>query len=435
MVPSAPVAHAATWSAPQPLVAEAGVGVGAAGAADRDGHQLFAVRTGRAGAPLQTLGRAAAGAITRRPLQGTTARSVEPSVSVSTATRLIAWRDDSPRSYTAIRAVLADGGDPFGAPLTIAGPEAGGVRHPAAAIDAAGWAVVAFNAQTNQVHLNQRGRVAIAVRTPGGTFSPGRLVTPAPAAAPVVAIGNGRSVVAWVRRGQVEAASVEQGVVGRPKSLGPARGGDVSVAVGARGRAVIAWTDRSRAAGGGTQHRLLVATRSHNGTFRAARVVRQSSSRVLQRPAVAVQSDGRVLIAWSEEDYNGTSQRRGRGFNGVYARVDLALGTTGTGRFGAPRAVSPAEGYTSSPSVAALNATAAFAVAWNFRLDDADSGVTALLVGPGEPEVAERIGAPLVRPVDVFRVPQALNAGTGASVVWVADEARTLLVSDGRRGP
>jgi hypothetical protein len=420
----------AAWQQPQPVLADARFGVSAAGAAAVDGRQLLVVRTGRAGEPLHLAARELGdGRFALSPLAGTTARSVEPSVAVSTGARLVAWRQDTPRAYSAIRAVLAGADGAFGDPVDLAGAEAGGVRHPAAAIDGAGAAGVAFDARTRETHLNQRGRIAIAVRPPGGGFAAARLVTATPAGPPSVAMANGRAVVAWIRAGRLEAVSVEQGRVGRPVSLGRASSNErLGLAVSARGRAAVAWMWRGR---------IRVATRGPQGSFRPARTIRVVSRPFLGRaPVVSVRPEGRVLVAWTEEDYGRLAARRPRGSNGIYARVRTSLGSTGTGRFGSARAVSPPSGFAGWPAIAAPNSTATFAVAWTYRLDDARSGVQAAFVGRDGPSAPASIGPPLAQAYDVATTrPLALPGGDGgATVVW-PQGSTALLAADGRGGP
>jgi hypothetical protein len=65
----------------------------------------------------------------------------------------IAWRVDVPRHYTAIDVAMRDPGGILGEPVQVAGPDAGGVRHPALAIDPAGDAVLAYHVGTSATHL------------------------------------------------------------------------------------------------------------------------------------------------------------------------------------------------------------------------------------------------------------------------------------------
>ena len=72
--------------------------------------------------------------------------------------------------------------------MQIAGPDAGGVRHPALAIDPAGDALLAYNSHTRKVHLSLRGAVAIAYRRSGGSFSAPSVVDRTASSPPVVAL-------------------------------------------------------------------------------------------------------------------------------------------------------------------------------------------------------------------------------------------------------
>ena len=68
----------------------------------------------------------------------------------------IAWRVDAPRRYGGIDVAMRDPGGTLGEPIEIAGDDAGGVRHPALAIDPQGDALLAYNTATRKVHLSLR---------------------------------------------------------------------------------------------------------------------------------------------------------------------------------------------------------------------------------------------------------------------------------------
>jgi hypothetical protein len=424
-------AHAA-WDPVEPVVRDAPFGLSLNAAADAAGRQLVVLRAGRAGEPLRVLTREDDRApFAAAPLAGSSARSVQPRAALARGGQgLVTWRQDSPRAYAAIRASLQD--PDTGAltpPVTLAGESAGGVRHPAPAIDEDGWAVVAFTARTRDTHLSQRGRIAIAVRAPGRPFTLARVVTPTPAHAPEVAIVDGRAVVAWVRGTRVEAVAVDRGRIGRVRELARAPGvADVGVAVDPDGRAAVVWRE------GNGPSAIRMATRDRTGGFRAARTLRSSRTRLLRLPAVAAGAGGRVVAAWSEEDYTGTRPRKPGGFNGIYARVRVALGSAQTGRFERAVAVSSTQGFASAPALTAGRERGTFALAWSHRVDDAASGVQGLWIGPRGPGAVHRIGPPLSHDWEVQRPPAAITARRGATVLWAADEGRSLLLADGGAG-
>ena len=109
----------------------------------------------------------------------------------------IAWRVDQPRKYTGIAVAMRDPGGMLSEPMAVAGPDAGGVRHPALAIDRAGDALVAYNSATARVHLNLQGAISIAHRNAGGPFSTPTVVDRAVSSPPAVGLGSdGNGIVA-----------------------------------------------------------------------------------------------------------------------------------------------------------------------------------------------------------------------------------------------
>src|SRR5919197_330475 len=158
----------ASFSAPV-QIAGAQFSVAAAAATDATG-QTTAVVTG-AGAPrlLERPAGAPWPAPTRLP--GDPRGMKGPVVAAAGQGALgIAWRVDTPRRYTAIQVALRDPGGALSTPIVVAGADAGGVRHPALALDPAGDALLAFNAHTRKTHLSQQGAVAVAYRPAHGAF-------------------------------------------------------------------------------------------------------------------------------------------------------------------------------------------------------------------------------------------------------------------------
>lgn len=133
----------------------------------------------------------------------------------------IAWRVDAPRRYGGIDVAMRDPGGALGEPTEIAGDDAGGVRHPALAIDPQGDALLAYNTATRKVHLSLAGGIAIAHRNAHGSFAPPTIVDSTPSSAPAVAIGgDGTGVVAWTHGRRVSVVSVSAaGEIGRSSGL------------------------------------------------------------------------------------------------------------------------------------------------------------------------------------------------------------------------
>jgi hypothetical protein len=163
----------------------------------------------------------------------------------------IAWRVDTPRKYSGIQAALRDPGGALSTPIEIAGQDAGGVRHPALAIDPDGDALLAFNADTRKVHLSLKGAIAVSYRPAGGSFAEPTILDDTPSSAPAVALApDGTGIVAWAHNRRVYAVSVADGQLGKVKEVAASRGlRNVYAAAGPGGQATIAWVgwrDRTR---------------------------------------------------------------------------------------------------------------------------------------------------------------------------------------------
>ena len=95
----------------------------------------------------------------------------------------------------------------FGPAQRIAGPASERALNPAVAVAADGRAIVAFQT-AGSAAPPRRYRVAIAAAPPGAAFRPPITVSASRAGPPAVAIDSaGRSDVAWIRAGAIEAAS------------------------------------------------------------------------------------------------------------------------------------------------------------------------------------------------------------------------------------
>jgi hypothetical protein len=222
-----------------------------------------------------------------------------------------AWRNDRPRRYQSIVAMVRDpGAVAWAAPATVSGDDANGVRHPAVAVDANGRAVLAYNSDTRTSHLSIQGAVTVQLRQAGGAFGAPLVVDDVPkAGAPAVAIGpDGRGIVAWIRERRVWAVDVDavRGTVGTAKALSPKGFWSlVHVAAGPGSTATVVVRGVS-----GTDTVLYAVRRPDGGRFgrRPFQVLerfRRRSERFVQELAVAADETGRTTVVWSPESFGG----------------------------------------------------------------------------------------------------------------------------------
>jgi hypothetical protein len=318
------------------------------------------------------------------PLPGSPAGVAGPVVDAAGDGALgIAWRVDKPRTYTGIAVAMRDPGGTLSEPIAIADAAAGGVRHPALAIDPTGDALLAYNTATNEVHLNMRGAIAIAHRDSGGSFSEPKVVDRTPSSAPAVAIGrDGTGVVAWSHDRRVYVVSVgPDGRIGRVKRIASPDGvASLVAAAGEDGAATLAWIShhavgKGRSARTRYDVRALVRTAGHS--FAAARTV-ASSTDFVRSIAVAGDEEARVTLAWGREHFG---EDQSVGVNGVTSAV-LATTAQAGQPFPVARVVAKrARRYLAPPTVAAANGRVA--LAWGVSGARRDLGVQAAVGRPG----------------------------------------------------
>jgi hypothetical protein len=291
----------ASFTAPVELSA-APYGLGGTAATDAAGTTTVVI-TGANGALLRERRRGAAwSAGTRLPgrPKGVAGQVVEAAGNGALA---IAWRIDSPRAYSGIAVALRDPGGALSQPIAIAGSAAGGVRHPALAIDARGDALLAYSAGTRKAHLSDRGKVAVTYRRAGGAFAKPVIVDGTTASAPKVALApDGSGVVAWTRSGHVYGVVIGAGGrIGDAKALASAPGVSSLAVVAANGGvATVLWTARSS-----SQRRVSAVYNPRGGAFGRARTV--ASTSVFRVGAQAAADDrGRMVAAWREEGVAGS---------------------------------------------------------------------------------------------------------------------------------
>jgi hypothetical protein len=278
----------------------------------------------------------------------------------------LAWRVDRPHKYDGIAAVVRDPGGALGAPATIAGPDAHGVRHPALAVDPDGGAVLAYNIETRSSHDSTRGGIALALRAPGLPFRPAVTLDHEPAQAPAVALArDGRGLVAWTRSGTVFVVSVDVNVgrVGAVRRItSPGSHNALRVAAGPRGAATIAWQGRRTVGKGEKQHTrygIGVAWRGSQEEFGRPSLIGEADDYV-RDVQLAADQDGRATIAWARENFG---DDRRLGYNGITSAILAASAAPGHG-FGALQVVKPrSTTLCATPSIAA--ASGRVALAWS----------------------------------------------------------------------
>ena len=295
----------------------------------------------------------------------------------------IAWRVDKPRGYTGIAVALRDPGATLSEPIAIAGADAGGVRHPALAIDPAGDALLAYDSATHETHLNMRGAIAITYRKRGGSFASSTVVDAAPSSPPAVAIGrDGTGIVAWTHDRRLYVVSVSaDGEIGKVKRIASPDGVvGLVAAAGEGGAATVAWVNHHA---GGTARgyrttyfvRALVRTAGH--AFAAVDTV-ASSSDYVRGVSAGTDEDGRVTLAWAREHFG---EDRSVGQGGVTSAV-LATTARAGKPFPAPLVVAKrGSRYLTPPDVVAANGRVA--LAWGSTARRRDVSVQAAVGPPG----------------------------------------------------
>lgn len=319
----------------------------------------------------------------------------------------IAWRVDSPRKYTGISVAMRDPGGVLSEPIAVAGPEAGGVRHPALAIDRAGDALVAYNSATAKVHLNQRGAISVAHRSAGGSFSAPTVLDRAVSSPPAVALGSdGSGIVAWTHDRRVYVVSVaSDGSIGTVKRFASPNGvGSLVAAAGSGGAATIAWTSHRSLAGRRprTRYHVRALSRAAGRAFGAVQVV-TTTPQFIGEIRVAADEAGRATLAWTEDHYGRAPSSGSKPITSAVCSATARVGQP----FAAARQVAVRRiKYFSTPAVAAAGGRAA--LAWGLDAVRDELGVQAA-IGP-----AGSLGSPqavVVKPLQpgYYRSPPAVT--------------------------
>jgi hypothetical protein len=299
----------------------------------------------------------------------------------------IAWRVDSPRKYTGIAVAMRQPGGVLSEPMAVAGAEAGGVRHPALAIDRAGDALVAYNSATAKVHLNLRGAISVAHRSAGGSFSTPTVLDRASSSAPAVALGSdGSGIVAWTHDRRVYVVSVAaDGSVGTVKRIASPTGvRSLVAAAGTGGAATVAWTSHRSVAGRTprTRYDVRALSRAAGRAFGAVQVV-TTTPRFIGEIRVAADEGGRATLAWTEDQFARAPSASGKTITSAVRSTTARVGQP----FAPGRQVAARRSkFFSAPAVAAAGGRAA--LAWGLDAVRDALGVQAA-IGP-----AGRLGAP-----------------------------------------
>ena len=332
----------------------------------------------------------------------------------------IAWRVDQPRKYTGIAVAMRDPGGMLSEPMAVAGPDAGGVRHPALAIDRAGDALVAYNSATARVHLNLQGAISIAHRNAGGPFSTPTVVDRAVSSPPAVGLSSdGNGIVAWAHSRRVYVVSVApDGSIGKVKSFAAPTGvRSLVAAAGSGGAATVAWTSHRSVESRTPRTRYYVRalSRAAGRAFGAVRDV-ATTTRFIGEIRVAADDAGRVTLAWTEDHY-GRAPSAGK--NEITSAVRSATARVG-GPFAAAREVATRRTrYFSTPAVAAAGGRAA--LAWGLDALRHELGVQAAIgpaggLGPPQTVVVKQLQPGYYRSPPAITV--ALDPNGTATVLY-----------------
>jgi len=388
---AAAAAAAPSFAAPAEL-ASARFGLGAAVATDGAGTTTLVI-TG-SGAP--KLLQRAAGAPWPAParLPGDPRGMKGPVVAAARNGALgIAWRVDTPHKYGGIRAETRDPGGALSTPIEVAGEDAGGVRHPALAVDPRGDALLAFNTDTRKVHLSLRGAIAVSFRSAHGSFAEPVVIDDEPSTAPAVALAtDGTGIVAWTHSRRVYAVSIAGGRLGKVKEIAASRGlGDVVAAAGPRGEATVAWVRR---AGDSRSFEVRAKRRAPGHTFAPERVLAGVRGPISQ-VAIAADEQGRTTAAWTEDHFG-----RPGAVHPVTTTVRSATAAPGL-PFGTPRVVAPARDR-DRRSLSLAAAGGRVAMAWGYKLDNQHVGIEAAVGPASAPALAGSVASSTL--VDDFYV-------------------------------
>jgi hypothetical protein len=318
----------------------------------------------------------------------------------------IAWRVDQPRKYTGIAVAIRDPGGILSEPIAVAGTGAGGVRHPALAIDRAGDALVAYNSATAKVHLNLQGAISVAHRSAGASFSTPTVVDRAVSSPPAVALGSdGSGIVAWTHDRRVYVVSVApDGSIGKVKSFASPTGvRSLVAAAGAGGAATVAWTSHRSVASRTPRTRYYVRalSRAAGRAFGAVQDV-ATTTEFIGKIRIAADEAGRATLAWTEDHYG---RPPSRGARRITSAVRSATATVGSPFARAQEVAARRTRSFGPPAVAAAGGRAA--LAWGLSASRTDLAVQAAIGPAGDLGAAQSVVAKRLAP-GYYRSPPAI---------------------------
>jgi hypothetical protein len=414
-----PAAARASFSPPQEAAPTGRFHRGFLAAADATGRLTVATRS--AFDVPRLIERPAAGAAWADlpPVAGIAPRSFVSSSAMAAAGNgalAVAWIVSHRFDFSLLVAVRPPGGA-LAQPVVLAGPEAGGVDHPAVAVNAAGDVLVAYQTATKASHLRLQGRIAVAYRPAGRSAFGPVVVDRVLGTPPTVALAaDGTGMVAWSRHRTLKAVTVRPGgAIGRAETILRPKDGRAVVAVGPRSAATVAYAVTDTAIHGRrvSHHmRVRVVSRPPGGAFGRPRLVFESRN-AGRDLTIAADEQGRATLAWT--DVRVVSRGAGPG------RLFAVAGRVG-GRFGRPRVVAAREDPADLLSIAARDGHVALSWAAAARLRP--TGVLAATGDWNQPLAVDRVrSGPPVGPTTV-----ALAADGHATVLW---RAGSIWASDG----
>src|SRR4051795_10616499 len=133
----------------------------------------------------------------------------------------VAWTDARRFDFSMLVAVRPPGGT-LSPPVALAGPAAGGVDHPAIAVDAAGDVLIAYETGTKASHLRLEGRIAVAYRPAGRSAFVGPVIVERVLGGPPIVslAADGTGIVAWKRNFGLKTVMIGRGgTIGRVRTI------------------------------------------------------------------------------------------------------------------------------------------------------------------------------------------------------------------------
>ncbi len=233
-----------------------------------------------------------------RVLSSPSSPSELPQIAMSAAGDIaVAWLAGLPGARNQLQVAVKPAHHDF-RPVQALTPSSGHVMTPALASDRAGdmvavWVTGPTASRTVSAAVRVAGRASFG--------APSRLATQALIGQPDVGVSDrGRAVVSWISRDVNVVRRSTGGVWSRPRRISPA-GREITstvpfVAVDPRGDATVAWSGSPRPPG--PLFAILVANQRARHAFAKARSASRPTEQDPERPAVALASAHRGVLAW-----------------------------------------------------------------------------------------------------------------------------------------